>query len=168
MKNNKGFTLIELLAVIVVLGILLVIAIPAYVNVFSDIKRDSFTSKVSEIEEVALEYGSGIKDEIKESTCKSITIEELIKRGLINSDSQNKDEILNPATNKPLTGKIMICYSNENLDIVANYVVPYEQNKFYYKDDKVYIGNKIYKCNSTINTKNYSINSLSQFELIYG
>ena len=108
------------------------------------------------------------KDEIKTSTCKDITIEELIKNGLINSDSQYRNEILNPATNKPLTGKIMICYSNANLDIVANYVVPYEQNKIYYKEDKVYVGNKIYKCLATINTKNYSINSLSQFELIYG
>ena len=94
--------------------------------------------------------------------------EELIKNGLINSDSQYRNEILNPATNKPLTGKIMICYSNANLDIVANYVVPYEQNKIYYKEDKVYVGHKIYKCLATINTKNYSINSLSQFELIYG
>lgn len=166
--KNKGFTLVELLAVLVILAILLVIAIPSYINVFSDIKRDSFISKVSELETAALKYGSSIKDEIKTSTCKDITIEELIKNGLINSDSQYRNEILNPTTNKPLTGKIMICYSNANLDIVANYVVPYEQNKIYYKEDKVYVGNRIYKCLSTINTKNYSINSLSQFELIYG
>ncbi len=166
--KNKGFTLIELLAALVILAILLVIAVPTYLNVFSDIKRDSFISKVSELETAALKYGSSIKDEIKASTCKDITVEDLIKKGYVNSDSQYRNEIINPANNQPLTGKIMICYSNTDLDIVANYVVPYEQNKIYYKEDKVYIGNKIYKCLSTINTQNYSINSLSQFELIYG
>lgn len=166
--KSKGFTLIELLAVLVILAILLVIAIPAYINVFSDIKRDAFTSKASELETAALKYGSSIKDEVKNSTCKDITIDELIRKGLISSDSQYRNEIINPTTNKPLTGKIMICYSNTDLDIIANYVVPYEQNKIYYKDDKVYVGNKIYKCLATINTKNYSINSLSQFKLIYG
>ena len=47
--KNKGFTLVELLAVLVIIAILLVIAIPSYINVFSDIKRDSFISKVSEL-----------------------------------------------------------------------------------------------------------------------
>ena len=33
MKNKKGFTLVELLAVIVILGVLLMIAVPAVQNV---------------------------------------------------------------------------------------------------------------------------------------
>jgi len=33
MKNNKGFTLVELLAVIVILGLLLIIAVPTAINV---------------------------------------------------------------------------------------------------------------------------------------
>lgn len=40
MKNNKkGFTLVELLAVIVILGVLLLVAVPAISNVIANSKR---------------------------------------------------------------------------------------------------------------------------------
>ena len=167
MSNKKGFTLVELLAVIVILGFLMILVIPTYIYIFNGIKRDSLSAKISEIETAAFKYGSSIKDEIKEQRCQSITIDDLIKKGLIESDSNSKNEVIDPTTNKSLKGIVMICYSNKDLDIVANYAVPYEQNKIYYKDDKVYIGENIYKCLSQVNSKNYAINNLSQFELIY-
>lgn len=40
--NQKGFTLIELLAVIVILGIILMIAVPSISNVIANSRRDSF------------------------------------------------------------------------------------------------------------------------------
>ena len=44
MKNKKGFTLIELLAVIVILGVIMVIAVPAVTKYINQSRKDSFAS----------------------------------------------------------------------------------------------------------------------------
>lgn len=43
-KNNKGFTLIELLAVIVILGVLMIIAVPMVTQYITSAKRGAFLS----------------------------------------------------------------------------------------------------------------------------
>lgn len=47
LKNKKGFTLIELLAVIVILGVLMIIAIPMVTKYIEQARRDSFISTVN-------------------------------------------------------------------------------------------------------------------------
>ena len=42
MRRNKGFTLVELLAVIVVLALIMIIAVPAIMNVMEDARKQSF------------------------------------------------------------------------------------------------------------------------------
>ncbi len=46
LKNEKGFTLIELLAVIVILGVLMIVAIPMVTKYIEQARRDSFVSTV--------------------------------------------------------------------------------------------------------------------------
>ena len=46
--NKRGFTLIELLAVIIILGILMIIAIPSVTKYISDSRRDSFIATARE------------------------------------------------------------------------------------------------------------------------
>ena len=49
MKNKKGFTLIELLAVIIILGILMIIAIPSVTNYISDSRKSAYVDTAKEI-----------------------------------------------------------------------------------------------------------------------
>ena len=56
MKNKKGFTLIELLAVIVILGILMLIAIPSVTKYIDSSKRETYIKSLSNMVDV-VRYG---------------------------------------------------------------------------------------------------------------
>ena len=49
MKNKKGFTLIELLAVIIILGILMIIAVPSVTKYISDSRKNGYVSTAKNI-----------------------------------------------------------------------------------------------------------------------
>ena len=147
MKKN-GFTLIEVLAVLIILGILISLTVPAYLTVLKDVKRDNYNSKVREIEVAANKYGDKIKDEVKLAgeTCYRITVKKLIQMGELTSDSDYEDVIYSPADDSPLSSEIRICYDESNFDINSYYTLDFNSNKVYHKKEKVAIGNKIYEC----------------------
>ena len=49
MNNKKGFTLIELLAVIIILGILLIIAVPSVTKYISDSRKSTYIQTAKEV-----------------------------------------------------------------------------------------------------------------------
>ena len=69
MKNKKGFTLIELLAVIIILGILMIIAIPAVTSYIQDTKHSAFVdTAVAFMDDVRNKVNSGVKINAADST----------------------------------------------------------------------------------------------------
>lgn len=150
---RKGFTLVEVLAVMIILGILIVLTIPAYTSIFSGIKRNNLESKITEINAAAKKYGNTFKDEIKEagSSCMTVTIKQLIEKGHLVSDYDNDAAIINPTDNTKLTGDIKLCYCTESFDIEAFYTTTFDMNKVYHVGDVVVYKSKLYKPIKTFN-----------------
>ena len=68
MRNKKGFTLIELLAVIVILGIIMVIAVPAITKYIDNSRKEGFTKTASGVVDAARLYYSNEYGNSSEST----------------------------------------------------------------------------------------------------
>ncbi len=82
MKNNKkGFTLIELLAVIVVLAVLILLAMPKVTSMMEKARRNSFAVETTEIVKVAQTAYSDIQMSNGAADCFPVSV--LISKGYL-------------------------------------------------------------------------------------
>ncbi|MEK3790898.1 type II secretion system protein [Paenibacillus sp. FSL R7-0204] len=98
-ENQKGFTLIELLAVIVILGIIAVIAVPMISGIINKTKVDADLATARQVYESARLYVTAEKQGVFTSTSgMTVTVAELkLKKYLDNG-------IVLPSTKEPLSG----------------------------------------------------------------
>lgn len=122
--KNKGFTLIELLAVIVILGILASITVPTIVGIINGSKEDTLEEQKNRILNAAESWSTQNWRNPQENTC-DIELDFLKKEGYIES---NKD-IIDPTTNKTMTGCVRITYDSENNQYKYTYVDTCSQQK---------------------------------------
>lgn len=113
---KKGFTLIEVTAVVVVLGIIALIAIPLVEQTLQNIRNDSYETQVRTILEGARQWGANnrfAEDFPKEDgQTHGITLEELKLSGFL------VEEIKNPLTREPFDEGLRVNVTNRKGNIV--------------------------------------------------
>lgn len=122
--NDKGFTLVELLAVIAVLGLLVVMVVPNITNIRDDILEKDYKSLKMRIESAAEDWAYDNLNQIsikvdpsnsKYTVCSIINVNELLVKGYLVGDKENKTVIENPMTNESMNDmNICIRYNIEN------------------------------------------------------
>ena len=114
-NNKKGFTLMELLAVIVILSVLILLAMPAVLRLMENAKKNAFITESQEILKIA---NTAYADKIaKGETVTEITLEELKTEGYTDKDfssTSGKVEFERDA-NGVITSKLT--YSNETYSV---------------------------------------------------
>lgn len=114
-EGQKGFTLIELLAVIVILGIIAVIAIPLIGNIISNAKEDSDVATARQVYDAARLYIAGEKDgKFNDATNPvKVTVAEMKEKGYLDTG------LGLPSTKKPITGGVVIFTATGQLSSVS-------------------------------------------------
>lgn len=114
---RRGFTLAELLGVIVVLGLLAMIAIPAVTDSLNKYKKNLCDTQVSYMIESARNWGADHLLQLpEEGETLTVTISELIKQGYMEGDrdainAEDQLKVRNPNTKEYFTPDPVITIS---------------------------------------------------------
>lgn len=90
--NVKGFTLIEVLGVIVIMGLILIVAIPTMSKLMNNNKSQEYNSYYSTVQEAAQVYAGKLGSKLgnsKYSGCAEIELSTLINEGYVEAYSDN-------------------------------------------------------------------------------
>lgn len=122
MKSKKGFTLIELLAVVVILVLVSLLAVPAVINMLNKNREVTYDAKMKIILKQAKQYS---KDNMNilynsnktylENVCTVLTVKDLLDAGYLKeiaSDGSNSNHVINPKTNEYMDNQQIVVYIN--------------------------------------------------------
>ena len=142
MKNKDGFTLIELIAVLVILSLVLIMAVPSVNRLLYKNKVKSYNTKLNVILKQAKQYARDDESFIYGSTsmydryvCNTITVGELRQAGYLEelAEDGEKTTIKDPRTNKSMEDKVIMVYlksstTGTNMDIYNGNFVSTDKN----------------------------------------
>ena len=105
---KKGFTLIEVIAVIVILGIIGLIAVPISNSVVKRSKEKLYNEQIDKIINACKNYILENDDaDPDQNYTRYVLIEDLKSAGYL-----GKERLINPKTNKEIEGSIQVTYTN--------------------------------------------------------
>lgn len=124
--NKKGFTFIELLAVLILIGIVLLIAVPSIRYADRKFHEKAYKTKVDLILNAAREYGDDNKEIIMYSSTGSlyvdpesgasyssinVTVRDLLNNSYLTKDADiKKNDIVDPRDDSSMLDKQIIIY----------------------------------------------------------
>lgn len=114
MKDRKGFSLIELLAILIIIGLILLFAIPAVSRLLTNNNEKEYNNYLEIIEAGAYVYADSRKDDLggyKDTGCIEVTLEEIINKNYIKKYEDTKIEC---------TGKVRLNNVKGNLKATIN------------------------------------------------
>lgn len=114
---KKGFTLIELLTVIVLLGIIAAIAYPTVRTITKKNIEKAYQEQIQRLENTGNLWVSSHADKVGYTETYYLTFEQLHKDEFISSS-----DVMNPKTEKPLTGCLKIEWDNVYHQHIVTYV----------------------------------------------
>jgi type IV pilus assembly protein PilA len=118
LKNQKGLTLIELLAIVVILGVIALIAIPSIGGIINNTKKNSHRANAQIIVDAAryMVINEGFNPDAALGTVQNITYEKLLEKGFLEKeikDPQNSSIPYAKSTVVRITQATNLGYSYE-------------------------------------------------------
>ncbi len=148
----KGFTLVELLAVIIILGLIALITIPAINNIISDSQEKAYNEQIKRIESIARNWGVTNTKLLPDSGTYYLSLDTLKEEGLL------KDEdIKNPKDKSVMNGCVAIRFDEQTNQYVYYYLEECN-NKTYENGTPIYF-NPVTNKSCTEQEANKNMNS---------
>lgn len=127
---KKGFTIVELLASIAIMGLIIIISVPAYEGISKTIKEQNYNSKISMLTKSTAAYinkyhkdkvfdGTFNADESTKNIC--YTINYLMEKNVFSPDNKNDNGVTNPITGENLEGYLVANYDINEYDVNITY-----------------------------------------------
>ena len=115
---KKGFTLVELLAVMILLGVVSLIAVPSIGKILTRSREKALESTKEELIKAAQKYyADNIRELPEDGSHKCLSVSEIEANGYISND-----DIVDPKTEEKLTGYVKTYFDNTYNQYTYEYV----------------------------------------------